>query len=353
MHGITQFDTFLSSKGAEWHNLCLIFDEAQPFATTYNTAFGKWMRTVRREPIGIFTGDRFVEIPDRFVLIRGDTGGAITQVFSSKYKPVSPNPDHERSFMEICRTLCVNEGLAKVTAIGSTNAGCNLIATFELPPEYSLPGDRPGEKITLYVTVANRFDGSLVIFVSGVRAICENTYRMGLMQGKAWGSVVTVPHRGQFMSAIYKGKSVLGLTSANLERNINEVLTLQSKPLTQPGALSFLYDLNPRMSEPQREDYGDTEEGQKQFDAAVSRVNYQNNQIIKTNVAALNRAEYEAEAITGNKFRLSAWLALNGLTYQIQHKGRTRGVRPIENMIGRLGDRSFDLQQRAVALVTA
>ena len=255
---------------------------------------------------------RTLVMPDRDVLFRSDTNGALS-VVSKDYRVVQPG-----EVLEFFGKLAEIGGFQMETA-GALYDGKRIWALAKVNDGAPVIGQ---DVVRPYVLLATSYDGSMATTAkfTAVRVVCNNTLTMSVgsgalglgktetdTTGSVVSSMVRVPH-----SAIFKPDDVrqqLGIVANTWERWLLQTKIMAERELKESSADQFLVKL---LSTTVAKPIGD-----KVIDIRGSR-GYQRM------MAMFNGAAIGSDLTGGN----SRWAMLNAVTEFVDHeRGRTDNSR--------------------------
>lgn len=228
----------------------------------------------------------------RSLLFRSDTQAPLGILTDDRYKVVQPGAVLEffREFLEV--------GSLEMETAGSLAGGKRIWALAKTGDEMDLGGDR----LCGYLLLATSMDGSLATTArfTSVRVVCQNTLSMADRQTQ--GACVRVPHSRSFNEKQVKAQ--LGLSHAIWEDFAGNVERLVNTRVSAGDVQAWLQGLFARPGE----------------EAAVQPQKLAVKRVFEA-VAASPGAKLPSAAGT-------AWGALNGLTYYVDHqRGRSSDTR--------------------------
>jgi phage/plasmid-like protein (TIGR03299 family) len=181
-----------------------------------------------------FNGERL--LTDSFAIVRGDTNKVLGTV-GNRYQIMT----NEDSFDFLDNIVDgVNTKYETAGAIGDgqkvwllvKHPGCVEVVT--------------GDALDQYIMFSNTHDGSgsIRVFPTSVRAVCQNTYRIALGDAKRG---ISMRHTTNVKSKIKAAQEVLGLSHRSHEEFLQTAKKLASAPMQQPlpyfsGILDHIVD---------------------------------------------------------------------------------------------------------------
>jgi len=287
-----------------WHGLGRYLDPETPFEDWLEAAGLTYTVRVSDVYYDIGDGQRDHIVPSRRVLYRDDSNSPLG-IVSNRYRIVQP-----RTVMEFFRSLCDGDDasvpLATMETAGVLHSGRRVWALARLSDSLAselgvLPEE---ERMTPYLLLTTSYDGTMatVAQLTYVRVVCNNTLTASLQASIAatereCDTRVVVPHNRQF--DIHSVRSRMGLTEATLRSNLQTMLRTIQRLAAKPLSDKALRDLYARVA---------PSEGVAEklyalaHDAPGQRTGF-------------------ARSASG---RVTAWGALNAVTYYEDHVRRSR-----------------------------
>ena len=181
---------------------------------------------VRKEKI--YTGD-MKEIPDNFVMVRGDTNESLG-IVGNRYTPIQ-NVDG----LDILDPVIGNDAVYETA--GSLRGGKIVWFLAKLNKEYFLRGN--DDRMNQYCLVFLSHDGSKPVSVrfTNVRVVCNNTLSAAIHGAKA---EVTIRHTRNYKDKVAQAHEILKLADKHAQEFSNIMQSLESQPIGMKDALRKL-----------------------------------------------------------------------------------------------------------------
>jgi phage/plasmid-like protein (TIGR03299 family) len=191
---------------------------------------------VAMAPTFALIGDTYVEVPNRFVSYRQDTGAVLGNNLSGSFKLVQ-----NRSAFTFGDYL-LDEGGANIESAGSLSGGRAVFVSFELPDGIHVEGDPSDYR--LYLLLSNGHDGNhrFRADVTVERALCRNTVRIGQARAiQSW----SIRHTSGLDGRVQAAREGLKLTHAYVEDFTAGAAALVGKTLVDRQVDDILAKLFP------------------------------------------------------------------------------------------------------------
>jgi len=279
-----------------WHGLGSELEPKQPIEVWLKAAGLDW--TAKTAPAQfqaeVASGEEgLLEVPNRRVVYRGDTGNALG-IVSDRYKLVQP-----AEVLEFFRAF-VEAGDLELETAGSLAGGRRIWAMANLGKDFRLFGQ---DEVRGYLLLATAMDGSMATQAkfTSVRVVCQNTLSMADRDNVQ--PHVSVPHSAQFDAEAVQAQ--LGLIDGAWDQFREAAELLSQRHVLEEEALDWLLQT-----------FGSDPEAplEEQENPRVLKSVYD---------CVLNGPGANLKAANG-----TAWGLVNGATYYIDHvKGRDRAKR--------------------------
>lgn len=220
-----EIETMAWTNEVPWHGLGVKVDKAPNVAAMIKLAGLDWK--VEKRPM-FYTTEAAAkqirergkcqvdigknrEVPDAFALVR-DKDGKVLDVCGSKYMPAQ----NEEVFEFL--TDFVEAGNATMETAGSLRGGQYVWGLANLKTSFKLDigkGKKDEVKGYLLVGVPHKQGKTVIIKVTNVRVVCNNTLQLALKEG---GDIFKHAHRSAFTrDTIKRAKEVLGLAREKVD----------------------------------------------------------------------------------------------------------------------------------------
>jgi phage/plasmid-like protein (TIGR03299 family) len=216
---------------APWHNLGQRVDTAQTSEEAIITAGLNYTVSMRN----LMTVDG-IKLPKDRAVVRDDTQD-IFAVVGKDYQPVQ----NARAF-EFMDSL-VPDGSIRYETAGALGAGERIWLLAKLPGEIKVVGDDITNK---YLLLSNTHNGSgtLRVFFTPIRVVCQNTLTLALRGGQHQG--VSIYHRGDVVSKVDEAQKILGLAFKTFDDFETKAHQLVAKRIDDVAAMSYFETLYPK-----------------------------------------------------------------------------------------------------------
>jgi phage/plasmid-like protein (TIGR03299 family) len=217
-----------------WHELGKKLPEGQPIEEWLKAARLEWQ--LEKLPVQYFFDSKLQTMEDRFVLVRSDSGTALS-VVSGDYHVVQP---HE--VLEFYRDLIELYGYQLETA-GALDGGRKVWALAKT----GLVGEsqeNSGDKLAAYVLLATSCDKTLATTAAftSIRVVCQNTLFFARKDvAKMQRPHIKIPHSSRFDAE--KAKTDLGLLDEAWSTFISKVRAMVKRKMQPQEIESFFVDL--------------------------------------------------------------------------------------------------------------
>lgn len=307
-----------------WHGLGVMVKELMAPFQAIKEAQLEWVVNKRPLWVRALPDSKAEQIPDRFAVVRSDTGAYLGNV-GPNYTPIQHNEQAE--FIE----ALVGEGNAVVECIGALFGGRRTFWTCKLPQDLVLDGT---DRIKQYLLLMNAHDGSMSFraFWSPIRVVCNNTLNAALSRQKQDSGDVWIRHTKNAKDRIKEAKQILGLAKDYYEQLGDEFGVMSQKIVERETAESYFNEIFP-----QKEN-----ETEKEF-------------VKRGEIATqITKNLHDDLRITERVHRPSVWNLYNAVTYWTSHQMPQRAK---DQMVAR--EKAFDnimvgagrrLQQKAFDL---
>jgi phage/plasmid-like protein (TIGR03299 family) len=213
-----------------WHGLGEKLSEGQPIETWLKAARLEW--ELERLPVQYLVHGRLHTMDERFVLVRSDTGAALS-VVSDDYQIVQP-----KEVLEFYRDLVRSYGYALETC-GALDGGRKVWALARTG--ITGAADNGGkDELAAYVLLATSCDKTLATSAAftSVRVVCQNTLFFAYEDIKTQRRLqVKVPHNLRFDP--HQVKEKLGLMDQAWSGFIMMVRKMADRPMKPDAASAF------------------------------------------------------------------------------------------------------------------
>jgi phage/plasmid-like protein (TIGR03299 family) len=240
----------------------------------------------------------FHEIPDRFAVVRSDTGNTLG-VVSGNYRPIQ-----NKDLFDFVDPL-IAENEASFRTAGVIGKGERVWALAKLADTIDV---RAGDRLDFYLLLTAAHDGkhSADFMLTTVRVVCENTFNAAYGQaGESARGVVRVKHTGDVKAKMQEAHRVLGISRQSIAKINADVTALVNASITTEASnkvLEFVFATpSPRPAE-RPEDF-------------ASRVG---------KVVALRQRSYELAFTGKGNGGGTLWDLVNGVTDLVDHELVTR-----------------------------
>lgn len=185
----------------------------------------------------------YIEVPDRYVIIRTDTKAVLGQGLSGNFKLVQ-----NRDAFTFGDYLLDVPG-AHVETAGSLFGGRAVFVSFEIPDEIHVAGDPSDYR--LFLLVSNGHDGNhrLRVDVTVERVVCRNTLRIAKNRAIASWSI---RHSSGLDGRVQQARSALGLMHRYVEQFTESASKLSGTTLAERQVDEIIAKLLP-LTEKQQE----------------------------------------------------------------------------------------------------
>lgn len=220
-----EVETMAFKNEVPWHGLGVRVDKATNVAQMMKLAKINW--TVDRRPMSLENG----KVVDDFAALVRSSDGSILDVVGSKYQPVQ-NSEAFEFFNEF-----VEAGDASMETAGSLRNGRYVWGLANLGDAFKLKGN---DTVKGYVLVGcpHEQGKSLVIKLTPVRVVCNNTLTLALRQG---GQEFRMVHRAKFdKDMIKKAKETLGIAREQFDEFHQTAEKLVKIKMTRDDVLKVL-----------------------------------------------------------------------------------------------------------------
>lgn len=229
-------DTMFTVREPAWHKLGKVLDK--PLTTVEQVLHETnldW--TVSLRPMyyatGAARGKKYLEVPDRFVVVRDSDDKVLGQV-SERYEVVQ-NIDAFRFLDNLLGGPLVCE------TGGSLKGGTRVWLMCRIPEHITVAGD----DVMQYVFVSTSHDGKQAVISAptNIRIVCMNTLTWAISDAQAGGRAYAVRHLGEPSMQLQEAREAMGLTV-----DYNKVFRklgdrMGTKKVGEKKALAILEDL--------------------------------------------------------------------------------------------------------------
>jgi phage/plasmid-like protein (TIGR03299 family) len=216
-----------------WHGLGEKLTSGATIEKWINAARLEWQ--ILRTPVCYHFNDTMMEVPDRHVLMRSDTGVALS-VVSDSYCIVQP-----KEVIEFYRELVAGSAFSLETA-GALDEGRKIWGLARSKFSRKILDK---DQVDAFLLLASSCDKSLATTVAftSVRVVCQNTlgFAMEDVQGKPPKKCFKIAHNQRFNWD--EAKNTLGLIESAWNAFMNNVEKLAEKNVTQNEADKFFESL--------------------------------------------------------------------------------------------------------------
>jgi len=214
-----------------WHGLGTHIAEAPDVDTMIRIAGLNWTVEKRKMMAAGGTNNRYcLEVPRNFALVRS-SDEKVLSVVGTHYKPVQ-NREAFSFFKQF-----VEAGDATMETAGSLKGGRLVWGLADLDMQFNANGKDP-VKSYLLVCAPHEAGRSLIMRVTTVRVVCNNTLTLALGESKA--PEFRMSHRCEFNDDMKaKAAEALGLARKQVTAFRNNVKTLKSIPMTTDEVIAF------------------------------------------------------------------------------------------------------------------
>ncbi len=232
-------ETMFSYREVPWHGLGTIVEEKLTAKEALVTAGLDWdveLFPVRAD-LGSDAKPRYVDVPDRFAVIR-DRDQKPLGVVGSDYVPFQ-----NREAFTFFDNL-VDSGEAKYETAGSLQGGQWVWLTAKVPEGVLIGGE---DAIETYLLLSTGHNGmkSITVAVTPVRVVCQNTLNLALRGTKrSWA----VRHTSTVEQRIQEAREAIGLTFKYMEvfeEQANELLGVKMSERQLDTMLDKLFPETP------------------------------------------------------------------------------------------------------------
>lgn len=232
-------------------------------------------------------GDQNIYLPNRRLLYRSDTLGALS-VVSDSYKIVQP-----REVLEFYEDLVETAGFQLETA-GILFGGKRMFALAKTNEDTEVAD---GDPVKGYLLLSTSCDGSLATSArfTSIRVVCNNTLSMAIrnQDGEEQKKIV-IPHSREFNANAVKEQ--LGLAQSSYDHFITDMRKLVRRKLTKREEVEALIRI-----------FGDPTKALEDQDAGPANLMKQAHKL------------YSGDGMGADMVRGTAWGLLNGITEMLDH----------------------------------
>lgn len=285
-----------------WHELGERLPPGQPIEKWVEAARLNWH--IETLPVRYQFQDRLRLMPDRFVLVRDDTGAALS-VVSADYQVVQP-----KEILEFYRDLVKDRGYTLETA-GALAGGRKVWALAKTGMVKDVAGNA-ADKLGAYILLATSCDKSLATTATftSIRVVCQNTLGFAYEDvRKEQRRHIKVDHKKKFDHAPIKEQ--LGLVDKAWARFMEQINPMAQYPLKNDAARKFFESIF--LSDKEFED------GKSPGNARFKEIN----QIASLFGSAPGQALATAKE--------TLWGAVNAVTHYVDHVRSLRSVERIDS----------------------
>ena len=182
---------------------------------------------------------RKIAIPDKYAVIREDNN-EVMGVVGNQYNIVQN--EEAFAFMD---ALAGPDKLVRYHTAGALFGGKKVWMLAELTHLTFTPV--PNDEVKPYLVLMTGHDGqtTLMVFFTGIRVVCWNTWRMALQGASRKGKFVKIAHRPSAHDRIEEAKEILGLAQKQVVDNAYMMRELAMKSINGAKWNEFLNDLMP------------------------------------------------------------------------------------------------------------
>jgi phage/plasmid-like protein (TIGR03299 family) len=218
-------------KERPWHGLGTRVEDAPTSAEALALAGLDW--TLSLEPM---TASGGINVPMGKAVIRTDVNRCIGMV-GNRYRVVQ-----NRDAFSMLDSLVTTDELRYETA-GALGHGERVWMLARVPGDLRIDGT---DDVThKYLLLSNQHDGfgSLRVFFTGVRVVCQNTLNFASKQAQRQGLVIR--HTGSLVDKIEEGRRILGLAHEFFDAAVQQMNRMASLKMTSTTAYKYFESVFP------------------------------------------------------------------------------------------------------------